>query len=93
MIGVLPKSFKFEWFWIRVLGLPLQLWNPKVMKEIGDRCGGWLENEEETELKNHLRWDRIRVRGPRDRVPTEIEVDDGDFVYSLSILCELPTLY
>uniref|UniRef100_A0A0V0HN43 Putative ovule protein n=1 Tax=Solanum chacoense TaxID=4108 RepID=A0A0V0HN43_SOLCH len=93
MIGVLPESFRFEWFWIRVLGLPLQLWNPKVMKEIGDRCGGWLENEEETVLKNHLRWARIRVRGPRDWIPMKIEVADRDFVYSLPIWCELPALY
>ncbi|KAG5617979.1 hypothetical protein H5410_017803 [Solanum commersonii] len=93
MIGALPESFRFEWFWIRVLGLPLQLWNPKVMKEIGDRCGGWLENEEETELKNHLRWAQIRVRGPRDRIPTKIEVADRDFVYSLPIWCELSALY
>lgn len=51
MIGALQESFRFECFGSRVLGLPLQLWNSKVMKEIGDRCGGWMENEEETELK------------------------------------------
>ncbi|KAG5576909.1 hypothetical protein H5410_057043 [Solanum commersonii] len=38
----------------RVHGLPLHLWYIRVMKEMSDKCGGWLENEEETELKNHL---------------------------------------
>ncbi|WMV45160.1 hypothetical protein MTR67_038545 [Solanum verrucosum] len=64
-----------------------------MMKEIGDACGGWLENEEETELKNHLRWARIRVRGPKEKIPTSIEVADGDLIYSLPIWCELPALY
>ncbi|KAG5625728.1 hypothetical protein H5410_010946 [Solanum commersonii] len=58
-----------------------------------DACGGWLENEEETELKNHLRWARIRVRGPKEKIPTSIEVADGDLIYSLPIWCELPALY
>ncbi|KAH0712442.1 hypothetical protein KY289_008401 [Solanum tuberosum] len=89
----LPETFRFEWFWIRVLGLPFHLWNSKMMKEIGDACGGWLENEEETELKNHLRWARIRVRGPKEKILTSIEVDDGDLIYSLPIWCELPALY
>lgn len=42
-IGVIPDEKRFDWFWIRVLGLPLQLWN-KEMEKIGDECGGWLQN-------------------------------------------------
>ncbi|KAG5575474.1 hypothetical protein H5410_055608 [Solanum commersonii] len=59
--GSFPIQTKFDWFWIRVHGLPLHLWSTSVMKEICDKCGGWLENKEEMELKNHLRWARIRV--------------------------------
>ncbi|WMV45908.1 hypothetical protein MTR67_039293 [Solanum verrucosum] len=44
----------------------LHLWSEKVMKEIGEKCGGWIENKEETELKNYLRWARILVKGSRD---------------------------
>lgn len=68
--GVFPDTTKFDWYWIRVLGLPLHLWNSETMRKIGDKCGGWLENEEETELKNHLRWARIRVKGPREKNST-----------------------
>lgn len=75
------------------MGLPLHLWNSKIMKEIGDTCGGWLESEEEIELKNHLRWEMIRVRGPKEKIPVSIEVVDDDLVYSLSIWCELPAAY
>lgn len=92
-ISALPESLHLDWFWIRVLGLPLHLWNSEVMKQIRDACGGWLENEEETELKNHLRWARIRVRGPRQKIPSEIEMAVDDFIYSLPIWCEAPALY
>ncbi|KAK6791943.1 hypothetical protein RDI58_011024 [Solanum bulbocastanum] len=65
------------------------------MKEIGDKCGGWLENEEETELKNHLRWARahIRVKGPRETIPLSIDVDDGNLIFSMPIWVESPAMY
>ncbi|KAG5609718.1 hypothetical protein H5410_020999 [Solanum commersonii] len=81
--GVFPDTTKFDWYWIRVLGLPLHLWNSETMRKIGDKCGGWLENEEETELKNHLRWARIRVKGPREKIPPSIEVEDENLVFSM----------
>uniref|UniRef100_A0A0V0HC36 Putative ovule protein n=1 Tax=Solanum chacoense TaxID=4108 RepID=A0A0V0HC36_SOLCH len=40
----------FEWFWVRIIGLSLQLWNDKVMKQIGDLCGdGWNRGRNSTE--------------------------------------------
>ncbi|WMV47076.1 hypothetical protein MTR67_040461 [Solanum verrucosum] len=39
-IKAFPITHEFEWFWIRVLRLPLHLWSRPIMKEIGDRCGG-----------------------------------------------------
>ncbi|KAF3618015.1 hypothetical protein FXO38_33644 [Capsicum annuum] len=84
---------RFDWYWIRVMGLLLQLWNSDTMKKIGDECGGWLENEEETELRNHLRWARIRVKGPREKISSPIEVDDENLTFALSIWCEEPTTY
>lgn len=91
--GSFPIQTKFDWFWIRVHGLPLHLWSTSVMKEIGDKCGGWLENEEETELKNHLRWARIRVKGPREAIPLSIDVDDGNLIFSMPIWVESPAMY
>lgn len=40
--------------WIRIIGLLLHLWSQTTFKAIGDYCGGWLETEEETSLRNHL---------------------------------------
>ncbi|KAG5585515.1 hypothetical protein H5410_045949 [Solanum commersonii] len=58
--------------------------------EIRDGCGGWLETEEERGLKNHLRWARIRVKGPREKILATIDVRDGDLI-SLPIWLELPS--
>lgn len=69
-----PAHTTFEWFWIRVLGLPLQLWSENIMKEMGDKCGGWLATEEETTIKDHLRWARIKVKGPIENIPREVEI-------------------
>ncbi|WMV18955.1 hypothetical protein MTR67_012340, partial [Solanum verrucosum] len=71
------KSYKFslQWWsptsnaiferpnqvWIRVVGLPLHLWSHKVFREIGNLCGGWIRTEEETELRNHLKWARPKA--------------------------------
>lgn len=91
--GAYSFHAKFHWFWIRALGLPLQLWSEKVMKKIGDQCGGWLETEEETLLKNHMRWARIKVKGPLEEIPRFIEIVDGDIVFSLPIWVEAPARY
>ncbi|KAH0712590.1 hypothetical protein KY289_008549 [Solanum tuberosum] len=91
--GAFPMQKKFDWFWIRILGLPLQLWSDEVMKDIGDQCGGWLETEEETQLRNHLRWARIRVRGPMEDIPTTVEVDDGESTFTLPVWCEAPARF
>uniref|UniRef100_M1BVM9 Uncharacterized protein n=1 Tax=Solanum tuberosum TaxID=4113 RepID=M1BVM9_SOLTU len=59
-----------------------------IMKEIGDRCGGWIETEEETDLKNHLRWARIRVKGLTKKIPLSIEIANEENIFSLPIWVE-----
>lgn len=61
--GALSDTFRLDWFWIGVMSLPLHLSYSKTIKEIQYACGRWFENEEETELKNHIRWARNRVIG------------------------------
>lgn len=52
--------------WIRLLGIPLNLWSTKIFEEIGNQCGGNVETEETT-LRNHLHWIRIKVKGTERR--------------------------
>lgn len=56
------------------MGIPLQLWSQKVIREIGNFCGGWIQIEEEIELRNHLKWVRLKIRGDGDDVSSFVEL-------------------
>uniref|UniRef100_A0A0V0I4G4 Putative ovule protein n=1 Tax=Solanum chacoense TaxID=4108 RepID=A0A0V0I4G4_SOLCH len=49
-----------------------------MFKEIEKKYSGWLETEEETPLRNQLRWTRLRVEGPPDFMRSLIEVELED---------------
>lgn len=51
------------------------------------------ETEEETKLKNHLRWARIRVRGSTNKISTSIRVADENTIFSLPIWMETLATY
>ncbi|PHT89299.1 4-alpha-glucanotransferase DPE2 [Capsicum annuum] len=57
---------------------------------IGDKFGGWV-GMEETELVNHLRWDRIKVQGPAERMPRVVEVESEDLIFKLAFKEECNT--
>ncbi|WMV44637.1 hypothetical protein MTR67_038022 [Solanum verrucosum] len=76
--------------WIRVVGLPLHFWEHHTFKAIGDFCGGWIETEEETQLRNHLKWARIKIKGNGSDVPKEVTIDDGAFLYTMQVWTEAP---
>ncbi|WMV46110.1 hypothetical protein MTR67_039495 [Solanum verrucosum] len=85
--GCTPSPSTVRETWIRVVGIPLHLWSRKVFQEIGDMCGGWIETEEETELKNHLKWARILVKNERN-LPKEVSVACDGITYFFPIWAE-----
>lgn len=88
-IGCWPTEIVRDWVWIRILLLPLSLWSKETFIKIRDMWGGFLETEEETSLKNHLHWARIKVKGDGGRVPKQIEVTEGGFAYTIPVWCEI----
>ncbi|WMV30161.1 hypothetical protein MTR67_023546 [Solanum verrucosum] len=76
--------------WIRLVGLPLQFWSQKILREIGNLCGGWIQTEEETELRNHLKWARIKVRGDEESVPKTVELIHDGYIFKVQIWIEAP---
>ncbi|KAH0745972.1 hypothetical protein KY285_007629 [Solanum tuberosum] len=76
--------------WIRVVDLPLHFWEHHTFKAIGDFCGGWIETEKETQLRNHLKWARIKIKGNRSDVPKEVTINDGVFLYTIQVWTEAP---
>ena len=49
--------------WIRVDGLPLNLWNLDTFKLIGEACGGLLEVARETSEQTFLMYAKLKVKG------------------------------
>ncbi|KAG5569758.1 hypothetical protein H5410_059524 [Solanum commersonii] len=76
--------------WVKIVGLPLHFWDQKIFKVIGDFCGGWVETEEETQLRNHLKWARIRINGDGADIPKEVTIDGGGICYTMQIWAESP---
>ncbi|KAF3654700.1 hypothetical protein FXO38_15020 [Capsicum annuum] len=69
------------------------MWSQKIFKQIGDQCGGFIETEEETSLKNHLHWARLKVKGDGKSIPPEIEVSSEGVVYTIPIWVESPVTF
>ncbi|KAH0645495.1 hypothetical protein KY284_033379 [Solanum tuberosum] len=63
------------------------------MKEIRDKCGGWLATKEETTIKNHMRWAQIKLEGPIENIPREVEIQDGSLIFSIPVWVEAPTRF
>ena len=82
------KNFRKE-AWIRVLGLPLHLWNRETLKQIGDGCGGFLKVDEETGLGSEISWVRILVRIRETVRPSTVNILAGSRSYELQIWWEL----
>ncbi|KAH0746461.1 hypothetical protein KY285_008118 [Solanum tuberosum] len=76
---------RLDQVWIRVVGLPLQLWSQKGSCKIRNLCGGWIRTEEETELRNHLKWARMKVRGDGDSVPKSVELVHEGLTFKVPI--------
>ncbi|KAG5540961.1 hypothetical protein RHGRI_020999 [Rhododendron griersonianum] len=74
--------------WVRILGLPLHLWDFAVFKEIGEFCGGFLRVDEETSMRLHLRWARIAVRAVPELIPRSVKVAVGGWTYELPLWVE-----
>uniref|UniRef100_M1A393 Uncharacterized protein n=1 Tax=Solanum tuberosum TaxID=4113 RepID=M1A393_SOLTU len=75
--------------WVKIVGLPLHFWDQKIFKVIGDFYGGWVETEEETQLRNHLKWARIKIKGDGADIPKEVTIDGGRICYMMQIWAEL----
>ncbi|WMV25487.1 hypothetical protein MTR67_018872 [Solanum verrucosum] len=51
---------------------------------------GWVETEEETQLRNHLKWARIRIKGDGADIPKKVTIDGGGICYTMQIWTESP---
>ena len=75
--------------WVRILGLPISLWVPSVLRRVGDACGGFLDVDSQTESMEELQWARILVRSDGENVPDILEIGIEETTYFLSLWWEM----
>ncbi|KAH0657335.1 hypothetical protein KY285_032217 [Solanum tuberosum] len=92
-LGCIPRAATVEKIWVRAVGIPLHLWSKKVFKEIGEICRGWVATEEETELKNHMKWARILVSNDGSSIPREVAISRNGVKYHFPIWAECKPQY
>ena len=75
--------------WIRVLGLPLHLWTPEILRKIGDVCGDFVEVDKITETKKEMKWARILIKMGGKARPRVVNILEGPRAFELQIWWEL----
>ncbi|RVW47703.1 hypothetical protein CK203_107043 [Vitis vinifera] len=91
--GCLMEEEKEREAWVRIVGLPISLWNRDTLSKIGEGCGGFLDIDVKTERMEELQWARIRVRIKDEKIPNMVEIWVENMCYSLTLWWETrPTL-
>ena len=75
--------------WIRVVGLPLHLWSPEILRRIGDACGGFVDEDKETVVKKEMKWARLLVKTEGKVRPSTVNILEGPRSYELQIWWEI----
>ncbi|RVW61926.1 hypothetical protein CK203_064911 [Vitis vinifera] len=74
--------------WVRILGLPVSLWVPSVLRRVGDACGGFLDVDPKTERMEELQWARILIKSEGVNIPGSLVIGVEEISYSLSLWWE-----
>ena len=74
--------------WVRIVGLPISLWSPMILKRVGDKCGGFITVDEQTKTMGELQWARILVKSRGEVKPSVLEIEVEEEVYALSLWWE-----
>ena len=75
--------------WMRIVGLPVSLWDQIILRRIGEECGGFLAIDPQTERLEELQWARILVKTKGEELPNVVEVWIEDLCYVLTLWWEV----
>ncbi|RVW95073.1 putative ribonuclease H protein [Vitis vinifera] len=87
-IGVYGRGEISKEVWVRILGLPVSLWVPSVLRRVGDACGGFLDVDPKTERMEELEWARILIKSDGANTPGSLVIGIEEISYSLSLWWE-----
>ncbi|RVX15985.1 hypothetical protein CK203_005413 [Vitis vinifera] len=88
-IGCAPEGENRKEAWVRIVGLPISLWVPSILKRMGDACGGFLDVDPLTERKEDLEWARIKVKLSEGVLPSSMEIGVEGEVYVVTLWWEI----
>ena len=72
------------------MGLPVHLWSKKLLKRIGECCGGFIAVDESTRFMTMLSWARMLVKMDGRVLPNSIEVVAGTKSFNIQLWWEIP---
>ena len=75
--------------WVKISGLPISLWSPRILKKIGEECGGFVDMDERTRSMGEIQWARILVKTKGDFRPSLLEIEVEDEVYTVALWWEI----
>ncbi|RVW91418.1 hypothetical protein CK203_038567 [Vitis vinifera] len=85
--GSLPGEKRSE-AWVRIVGLPVSLWERDILRRIGMPVG-FLDIDSQTETLEDLQWARILVKLNKEKPPNVVEVWTEEFCYELTLWWEI----
>ena len=74
--------------WVRIVGLPISLWSPEILRRVGDACGGFITADENTRSMRDLQWARILVKWGEEARPNVLEIEGEEESYVVSLWWE-----
>ncbi|KAJ9675822.1 hypothetical protein PVL29_024664 [Vitis rotundifolia] len=87
--GCLREGEKSSEAWVRVVGLPVSLWERDILRRIGEACGGFLAVDYQTETMEELQWARLLVKRNGEALPNAVEVWIEELCYSVTLWWEV----
>ena len=75
--------------WVRIFGLPVSLWNPTVLRKVGDEYGGFIAIDPQTAKLEELQWAKILVKMDGEAKPSTLEIGVEEEAYALILWWEL----
>lgn len=88
-MGCLLEGEKKNEAWVRIVGLPISLWDRDTLRKVGEKCGGFLVIDSQTERLEELQWARILVKLTGKEIPSMVEIGVEGVCYSLNLLWEV----
>ncbi|KAJ9708503.1 hypothetical protein PVL29_000508 [Vitis rotundifolia] len=86
--GCLMEREKKSETWVRIVGLPVSLWDRAILRRVGEECGGFLAIDSQTEKMEELQWARILVKLNSEELPNVVDIGVEEVCFSLTLWWE-----